>query len=512
MDKRMKLITKTALGIDISHKQISMALLKESTDGIRLLKAAHASVPACAIKNGIIKNPTALATAVRDLRVKNKIGAHHQAALSVIGGPVLIQIIELPADIPTNIGEFVCSEVKHCAILPVGRATSDFCGLKSREKSFGRRLLVAAADTQKLTESATVLERKGLNIVAIEPPSLAYVRACYHKQIAKKFDHNLLLAVVREGVLMLYLFRNETLDFVTTKNFEPANSGDDKYIEWLADEIKAVVRFYDFEVSGKQGKWQVEIVMDECESIPKEKMDMLHLLLTEAVELKIRTFEEASINTPLANPEASAGTSAVAIGLAMKLLKSGEFTPDVNLLPPKLLEAKSEEKWSWVIANIATAIFLLMILSIGLFDAKLKRLSLNTNYKMRTKAIENIGALLQERTLLDGQIKDATQKLNNMSEAVKSSYFPRWNQILIEIASAIPKNARIHSFSSNGSSTARLEGQAISYEAVKLFLDALSRCEHIKSASLAGTEKDSESNKWIKYTINCSLSDQKEYP
>jgi Tfp pilus assembly protein PilN len=508
----MKLTAKTALGIDISHKQITLALLKESADGIRLLRAAHGSVPAGAIKNGIIENPSSLAAAVRDIRVKNKIGAHHQAVLSVIGGPVLIQIIELPENIPTNIGEFVRNEVKHCAILPAGRATSDFCGLKSREKSFGRRLLVAAADTQKLTESAAALEKKGLNIVAIEPASLAYVRACYHKQIAKKFDHNLLLAVVREGVLMLYLFRNETLDFVTTKNFEPANSGDDKYIEWLADEIKAVVRFYDFEVPGKQGKWQVEIVMDECDSIPKEKMDMLHLLLTETAELKIRTFEEASIDTPLANPEASAGTSTVAIGLAMKLLKAGEFTPDVNLLPPKLREAKSEEKWSWVIVNIAAVVFLLMILSIGLLDAKLKRLSLNTDYKTRTKAIENMGALLQERTLLDGQIKDATQKLSNMSAAVKSGYFPRWDQILKEVASAIPTNARINSLSNEGSSTVRLEGQAISYEAVELFLAKLGRCEHIKSASLAGTEKDSESNKWVKYIINCSLSDQKDYP
>jgi Tfp pilus assembly protein PilN len=131
---------------------------------------------------------------------------------------------------------------------------------------------------------------------------------------------------------------------------------------------------------------------------------------------------------------------------------------------------------------------------------------------MCAEAIDNMKALLQERTSLDGQIKDATQKFNSMCAAVKSGYFPRWDQILKEVAHAIPTGARIHSLSSNGGSTVRLEGEALSYEAVELFLDKLSKCEHIKSASLAATEKDSELNKWIKYTINCSLTGREDYP
>jgi hypothetical protein len=56
-----------------------------------------------------------------------------------------------------------------------------------------------------------------------------------------------------------------------------------------------------------------------------------------------------------------------------------------------------------------------------------------------------------------------------------------------------------------------LEGQALSYEAVELFLDMLSNCQHVKSASLAETEKVSKSDKWIRYSIGCSLTDGKEY-
>ncbi len=507
----MKLAAKTALGVDISQRQINLALLKKRANGVQLLKAASGPVPAGVIKNGNVEDPSSLAKAVRELKAKNRIGAHHQAVLSLVAHPVLIQILDLPENVPANIGEFVRNEVKHCAMLPVGKVTSDFCGLKSAEKSPGRRVLVAATDTQKLTEYAAALEKKGLNIVAIEPASLAFLRACYDRRIAKKFDRNLLLVIVHQDVLTLYLFRNETLNFVTTKHFEPDDSDGNQCLKWLAEEISAVMRFYDIEILEKRSQWEVEIITDDYSSLPKERMDVLPSLLANTAGLEIRTFKEASVDTPLVNPDSAANTSAVAIGLAMKLLQSQDFTPDINLLPLKLLQIKSAKKQGWVIANIAAVVFLLMILSIGLFNTKLKKLNRNTDRKMHTEAIGNMRALLHERTLLDKQAKDVSQRLSNMSAAMRSDYFLRWDRILTQVARAIPRSVQIRSLSSDGSSMIMLEGQALSYEAVELFLDMLSNCEHVKSASLAGTEKVSKSDKWIRYSIGCSLTDGKEY-
>jgi Tfp pilus assembly protein PilN len=431
--------------------------------------------------------------------------------LSLVAHPVLIQILDLPENVPANIGEFVRNEVKHYAMLPAGKVTSDFCGLKSQGKLPGRQILVAATDTQKLTDFAAALEKNALNIVAIEPASLAFLRACYHKRIAKKLDQNLLLAIVHQDALTLCLLRNETLNFLTTKHFELDNNGGDRCLERLAEEISAVIRFYDFEILEKRSQWEVEIVTDDSSSLPKERMDVLPSLLTNTAGLEIRTFKEASVDTPLVNLDSAANTSAVAIGLAMKLLQSQDFTPNINLLPLKLLQAKSAKKQGLVIANIAAVVFLLMILSIGLFNTKLKKLNRNTDRKMHTEAIGNMRALLHERTLLDKQAKDVSQKLSKMNAAVRGGYFLRWDRILTQIARAIPRSVQIRSLSSDGSSMIMLEGQALSYEAVELFLDMLSNCEHVKSASLAGTEKVSKSDKWIRYSIGCSLTDGKEY-
>jgi Tfp pilus assembly protein PilN len=507
----MKLAAKTALGVDISQGQINLALLKKRANGVQLLKAASGPVPAGVIKNGNVEDPSSLAKAVRKLRTKNRIGAHHRMVLSLVARPMLIQILDLPENVPANIGEFVRNEVKHCAVLPAGKVTSDFCGLKSQGELTGRRVLVVATDAQKLTESAAALERNGLNIVAIEPASLAFLRACYHKRIAKKLDQNLLLAIVHQNVLTLCLFRNENLNFLTTKHFEPDGNGDDKCLERLVEEISAVMRFYDFEILEKRSQWDVEIVTDDSVSFPEERMVVLSSLITNTAGLGIKTFKEASVDTPLVNPDSAADTSAVAIGLAMKLLQSQDFTPGVNLIPLKLLQAKSAEKQGLLIANIAAIVLLLMIISINLFNIKLRRLNLNTDREMHTEAIENIRVLSHEQRLLDEQVKDASQRLSNMGAAIRSYSFLRWDQILSQIARAVPKSVQIHSLSSDGSSVIMLEGQARSYEAVELFLNMLSKCEHVKSASLAGTEKVSESDKWIRYSIGCSLTDRKEY-
>lgn len=50
-----------------------------------------------------------------------------------------------------------------------------------------------------------------------------------------------------------------------------------------------------------------------------------------------------------------------------------------------------------------------------------------------------------------------------------------------------------------------IEGQALSYDAIDLFVDELNACEHVKSASLLGTKKRSWDSSLVGYTVGCSL-------
>jgi hypothetical protein len=55
-----------------------------------------------------------------------------------------------------------------------------------------------------------------------------------------------------------------------------------------------------------------------------------------------------------------------------------------------------------------------------------------------------------------------------------------------------------------------LEGLAISYETIHLFVKMLNNSDYISSASLTETTKEDEANGFIVYTIDCTLKLEKE--
>ena len=396
------------------------------------------------------------------------------------------------------------NEVKHCAKLPIKNVVVDFCGIKSSVKLGNHRALVVATDNQKITEVAKALTREGLNIDAVEPASVAYIRACYEKKIAQKFDRNLLFAIVREDILTLCLFRNQTLDFVRTKRLEADKCDPDKYSKWLAGEIYEVLRFYELEVLDKRDKWEVTLTTDIYNEYIKDNIKVLGADI-EGVELGVRTLEDAYLDTPVADTNHADKPSAVAVGLAMKLLNFPGCSLNINLLPPGIAEIKSAKRQTLIIANIAAVILLLMILSIGFFNIKVGKVNESIEQKQQKQLGRDIRALLNEQVLLNEQIVNVSEKLNSMNAILSPRSFLRWGQILDGVRLAIPKTVRITNLSSGDNSKMLLHGQALSYEGVYLFVDMLNTCKHIESASPIETKKDSKSRDLVRYSISCSL-------
>ena len=495
--------SKTALGIDISNGEIKLALLKKDKNGLELLKAVSSPVPDGAIKDGNIEDAAALAGAIKELKKRNKIGPE-RTALSLVAEPILIEILEVPKDVPGSIRQFVQDEVKHYAKLPIQDVAIDFCGIKPSVKSGVHRALVAAIDGRKISESSKALNQPGLNIDAIEPALVAYIRACYAKKIAKRFDRNLLFAIVNEGTVSFCIFRNETLDFVRTKQPEADIIQSDKFYEWLAEQINAILQYYELEVLDKREKWEVTIVTDIYDESIGRNTEALGANI-EGAELAVRSLEDAYLDTPVADTEHTEKPSAIAVGLAMKVLNFPGCNLNINFLPPEATKVKTARTQTLVIANAAAVILLLMILSIGFFNIKVRKVNENIKQQRQAQLHQNVQKGLNKQTFLDEQLADITEKLKSMNAASGTGALLKWGQILNDIRFAIPKTARITSLSSSSNSKILLEGQALSYEAVHLFVDMLNAGEYIESASLIGTQKDKESGGLLRYSINCSL-------
>jgi hypothetical protein len=411
----------------------------------------------------------------------------------------------------------VQNEVKHYAMLSMKGIAMDFCGMKSSGKSGSRRVFVVATDNQKITELTKALNQVDINIEAIEPPLVAYVRACYAKKIAERFEQNLLFAIVHERILTLCLFKNQILDFVRTKRLEAHKCDSDERLEWIAEEINAVLKFYELEVHNQRNKWEVTLLTSIRDGSVKEKTELLATKLKEGtpfydlsqdggqIELKVRTLEDAYLDTPVAETTCADKASAIAIGLAMKPLDFSSCGLNINLLPAETSQVESARKYALIIANIAAVVFLLTILSTGFFSLKVKKVSENVKQKQRTQLGRSTQALLNEQITLSEQIANVSENLNGMSAILSAGPFLRWDQILNEIKSSIPKTARITNLFSDDDSRVLFKGQALSYESIHLFADVLSNSKHVESASLTGTEKDSELSSLVIYSISCSL-------
>jgi len=497
----------TALGIDISNGRINLALLKKNTKGgVRLLKAAAGAVPDGVIKDGNIENPALLASAIKKLKAANRIYSH-PAAMSLVANPMLVQILDIPQNRLSNVRSFVLDEVKHYAVLPMKHAAVDFRGIRISGKPAERRVLVAATDERRVLDFAGALEKKGLDIKAIEPAWVACVRACYEKKIAGEFDTNLLFAVVHGDTVTLCLFRNETLDFVRTKRIEPNASGSDAYFGWLAEEINAIVKFYEFEVIGKSNKWKVILAADPPvpgDGALEEQAEQLGSEL-EAVELELAFLAGAYAGTPVANTKRGIEPSVVAVGLAMKLLDVADCDLGINLLPPRVAEAKAIEKQVLVGANVAAFIFLLMVLAVGFLNIKVEKVNKQIARQKQSLAHNDIAALKDEQTALRDECARISGRLQQLNAAMETAGALKWARIFDEISSATPQDVQITGLSSDDGSRMSLRGRARSHQAIHLFVDTLNECKRIEAVSLVRADKDGREEGLIRYSINCSL-------
>jgi len=494
--------SKTALGIDVSGGRINLALIRNHADSIELLKTASSPVPEGAVKDGNIENATILAKAIRNLKAKNRIHSQN-TVFSLLAEPSLTQIIDIPKDARVNVRRFVHDEVKHYAALPVNETAMDFCGLKSSTRSSACRALVVATDARKILAAMKAMNSEGLNISAIEPAWVAYARACYAKLIATKQNTNLLFVMINGNNLTLSLFRNQSLEFVRTKSVEADQTNPLEYVEWLAEEIDAVMKYY--EVHGHESKWHLTLLFNVCDKLLSEVTDSLKTRFT-AVDLHIRTYKDAYLDTTVTKGNCENTPSAVAIGLAARLLGVPDSGLNINIFPSELTMAKSVENQTLAVANIAAVILVLIILSVGYFSGNINKVNAQIEKKRQIQINQNTPSLLDEQSLLQRQTTDLSEKIEAVDNVLSKKSAVKWGQMLADVSLATPKTVQITELFSNDNSKMVIEGLAFSYEDIYLFVDTLNTCRSIKSASLTGTERHSSQESFVEYSISCSLN------
>jgi Tfp pilus assembly protein PilN len=494
----------TALGIDIGETHINLALLKKDDKGIKLVKTAQCPLPEGTIKSGSLQDQAALLKAIRQLKSRNHIRAR-AAAVSLPAGLVLMQIVELPKQMPPNIGHFVQDEVKQYVALSGEKIISDFCNLSTAHEG-SNKILVAASDRQKVAGFVSVCSRAGINVDIVEPAMLAFIRACYAKKITAKFNYNMLLALVFGDVLTLCVFRKQTLDLIRTKNLQidPASGG---LADHLAEQINAVTQYYDIEHAGELKGWHVTTVIDTTSDLTASLGPALKAKL-QNVDLEVMNLHDAAGDTPFALDVASQPhASGTAIGLAMRLLSTGDPPSagfKVNLLPKEAIEARLLRKHILVTANIVAVVLLATMLIVHIVTLSTSKVNQSIQRKIQSQPPQSTSTLVQQEKLLNQQIEQMGEGPHLLNELITARRQADWAGLLSDIGNAAPHTVCITRLSSRTSRAVSLQGLATSYDAANMFVNMLEKSEHILSVSLLQAQKDKDQS-LVRYEIDCSL-------
>jgi Tfp pilus assembly protein PilN len=501
----MNLGAKTALGVDITESHINLALLRQTAKGIELIKAATGPVPGGAIKNGNIEDPIALAKAIKELKTHNRIRTK-QAAVSLSVKPVIVQTLDTPKGIPKNIGQFVRNEFKSYVSLSGKEIAFDFCGIRGGQNHEGR-LFAVATDAQKVAELAGTCIRAQLNVEVIEPPLLAYIRTIYEEKIKGRFDCNVLLAILYGNTLALCVFRKENLDFIRVEDIGEEKANPNEFCQWLAEQITTITRFYEVEIKGSFGKWEVTVIADHVQ-LP-DNADKYLEAKTKNASVDVRTDENTCQNILVKQDNCQQQPSLPSIGLAMRLLNLYDTDLKINLVPPESAEVKSIKKQLLVTAVIIAIVPLLMTLAGYWFSKMADETKTGIAQRKQAETPKDTLTLLQEQMALELQIKQISERPNHLNSILKSRREVDWANILIDVKNCTPKTVRITKLYDNGNSEMRLEGLALSYESIRLFVNMLNKSDYISSASLTETMKDEQADGLVMYIINCSLATEK---
>lgn len=496
-----------AVGVDIGHDQIRLVVLEKDNGDVRLKKSASCPVPEGAIKNGSVEDPEKLARAIRSLRLGNRIGRTNRAAVSLLASPMVLQTMEVPKPLPGNIGQFVHREVRRCVALTGKEISLDFCRL-GLGKEAGDQLFVVAADQQKAALLGEAYNKAGLNVDAIEPPLLSYARAFYAKKIAGKFDCNVAIVILQDGASTFSVFRKQTLDFVSMKDIPPERANADELCKWLGEQISEIIRFYNFEVADSSDKWEITVVAD-CVQSPDETEQSLRAEIAGA-SIQVKTVEDTFEETPFGESAGSSKPSPVAIGLAMKLLGEDDVGLAINVVPPESAQIRSAKKEILIAANFVAALVLVMILTAGGFGLMTDWVEQRIYQSKQDGGAQSIHGLLREEEALDRRIKQLSERPDLLKSIFASHSAVDWPALLEDIRGRTPETLRITRLYTKKGSGVYLEGLALSYETVHLFVNLLNKSGHIESASLAHTKKDYEAGDLIRYAINCSLASEEK--
>jgi Tfp pilus assembly protein PilN len=497
----LSLSSKISCGIDISESRISVVILKQRNGTTKIVKAFDGPVPDGAVVDGNIAEPVILGQAIRKLIRKNKARVN-KATVSLVAKPFLAQIVNIPEEMPGNLGKFIQSEIRHSAFLAGKECNYDYCSLGEKSLQAMDRVLVGATDNEKTMALVKTFNVADIEIQAVEPGIISAARAIYSKKIASDYENNTLLAFMHGCILSICVFRDTNFDFIRCVDLGGIVDASDEDIARCTEEINAVIQYYDIEVDDTHnGNWNILVVFENHEAESSDVEFYLQKKLGRAVS----ACSESSIyeDTVIEGNEGDATAPISTVGLALRQFEGNGLSIDIDMTPQVAEEFKANKRLVLLTANTAAMVILLMLLFAGFVNHRLGLVK--TAMGEKNSAEESIEELLNRQREINEQITSLSSQRSGIQVVNGTDNAGLWCEALREISRKIPKTLDIKTLNSYDGMNLEIQGNALAFKSIHLFVELLAESKLIESASVAETNKRDSGQGMVSYVIRCKL-------
>ena len=493
--------SKTSLGIEISQDRIAFALLVRTKNLPKLVKAGWVDTPKDCIVDGNITDPNNLGKCLRHMLRANRIPAR-QATVSLVANPHLIQIIDLPLEMPVNLAAFIKSEIKHSAIL-LGRAhQSDYCGLSSKSAEGGKRAIVSAVENKKLFPLIRALNIAQIEPVSIEPSSIGWIRALFDNFVAANYNYNVLFAKLSGTTITMCVFRKGVLDFIRSREL-PIGAGMGEYPEIFYNQIRAIKQYYDVEISSFKDEQWAAVVDINSEYVKIE--DISDYLDEQFEKVDICSQSNIAQQTPVASETSVKEASIGAIGMALKPISKSRMNVKFDLVPESEREKKALRRWAFAAACFAIAAISAIALIHNMMYLRLVQANHVIAGTRSNLKIELIADLLRDEKDLDSQIRTFIDSKDYIVDALNIQQVHDWPAIFDALTKLSPKTLCIMSMRQVGDNTLIISGKVTAHNSAHQLASKLNESGLFDSAVVSQMNMDQNYKGLINYTIDCVM-------
>jgi Tfp pilus assembly protein PilN len=493
----MKPRTRTALGIDIGNSRISAALIEKTDQGVTVLAAATGDLSAHGEKRRAPAPGKVLSRVLRKLG--GPVRSHGvRAAVATPAASIIMRLMDLPRQIPTNIGEFVDGELRQYVAMSGRNMASDFCGIGSGSAS-RRRLLAVAADSAEMSDTLKICHAAHVAVESVEPAALACARAILAGDRSMRYDHAM-LAMLTRGSLILCVFCNGVLDFVRIRDVPTGAETAESLRTWLTEELNAVLRYSRTDASDAGPRWQTRLVLCDAAFSKETFADLSGLEPNVKTLAVVDTHDSVEAFGKPADP--AAATSLIAVGAALRLLEMDGDELRIDLTPPEEILARSSSRRMLIAADVAAVAFVATFL----FVQFLARTTDAMNRRIERNRVEQqlcaMPAAVTQNQYLDAEILRATRAMNGL-KAIRERREVDWPTVLHAVGQAVPAGVGVTHMSCSDGRNLLLKGLALSHNEAKTLTQNLDGQASFESIRLIRMQRVESAAGVVEYEINC---------